>query len=523
MSDAAPPDRPAGNLTRQTVTGIQWSYLGSIVGGVLQFGMTAVMARLLTPAAFGLVALAGLFLRFVDYFARAGISQALIQKPKLAATDIRAAFTLSAGLGALFCAAAVAAAPLAGRIARDPALVPVIRWMALILLLNGLGATAIALLRRSLRFKEIAIIEVGSYIVGYIGVGLAMALTGAGVYALVAAMIVQMGVMTTTSYLLVQHPVLPTRAGGSYRAILGFGGRVSIISFFEFLQTNLDTLIVGRWAGSSQLGLYNRAKVIGELPTVHLTLGMSKVLFPSFSAIQLDQARLRTVYVSAIGIAAAVVLPLNAGMAVAAPEIIRVVLGPQWEGAIAVMPWLLLASTLTLLGMFAGIVAEARAALNAKLLVAVCATLALGGLLFLARGGPLAGYGAAVAAAAAISHLGYVWILTNTLEATFRELLRPYLRTALGALIVAAAIAGVRSVAVGSGAPTVLVLSMEVLTGALTLAVLLLFGPMRPFRDDLGQRLMAAGIGGGGQGRFARSIAWALGGGRDRVTRSVES
>jgi lipopolysaccharide exporter len=70
---------------------------------VLQFGMTAVMARLLTPAAFGLVALAGLFLRFVDYFARAGISQALIQKPKLAATDIRAAFTLSAGLAALFC------------------------------------------------------------------------------------------------------------------------------------------------------------------------------------------------------------------------------------------------------------------------------------------------------------------------------------------------------------------------------------------------------------------------------------
>jgi lipopolysaccharide exporter len=489
-----PVERQSTNLTRSTLAGLQWAYIGSAAGAVLQFGMTAVMARLLTPAAFGLVALAGLFLRFVNYFAKAGISQALIQKHQLTKKDIRAAFTLSSGLSAGFAILVLALSPMAGQVAQDPAVIPVLRWLALGLVLQGLGAPSLALLRRDLRFKHLAMIEVGSYIVGYIGVGLTMALMGFGVYALVAAMPTQGAASTASAYLLIRHPVKPTRAPEPYRSILSFGARISVIGFFEFLQSNLDTLAVGRWAGATQLGLYNRAKLLAELPSYQLMSGLSQVLFPSFSAIQRDPQRLFGAYRTAVGSAAAIVLPLNAGMAIAAPEIIMVLLGPQWVGAVEVMPWLLLASSITLVGHFAGVVAEAQAALNAKIFIALATTATLALLLVLAEGRSLAAYGAAVAASAIVSHVGYVAVLRQTLQKTFKELTSPYGRSLLAAALVAGAIAAARAGMLYLEAPLIAVLASEVLVGAVTLFGLLRIGVLSPIRLEFARRLAASGI-----------------------------
>lgn len=502
---------PARNLSRRTAIGLQWTYLGTAVGGVLQFGMAAVLARLLTPTAFGLVALAGVFLRFVDYFARAGITQALIQKPSLSRTDTRAGFLLSAGLGAAFAAVAFLAAPAAATIAREPDLVPVLRWLALGLAVNGFGAPSIALLRRNLRFRPLATLEVGSYVVGYVLVGLAMALAGRGVYALIAAMLTQATLKAVGAYLLIRHAVKPTLDREAYRSILSFGARVSLISFLEFLRSNLDTLAVGRFAGASQLGLYNRANLLADLPAYHLSSGLSQVLFPSFSAIQFDLKRLRGAYLSAIGMTAAIILPLNAGMAVAAREIVLVVLGPQWEGSIAVMPILLLASSITLTGQFAGIVAEAQAALNTKLLVAAASAVTLAVLLLLARGGPLPGYGAALVGAAAVSHLGYVAILSRTLDTPLRNLLRPYAPAAIGAAIVAGSIALTRVALLELlSLPTSLVLTAEVLVGAATLFTLLRIGPLKVFQADFARRLSDAGFLKEATGPVSRLLRWSI-------------
>jgi lipopolysaccharide exporter len=507
-----PPERPKADLTRQTLAGLQWTYLGTATTAVFQFGMTAVMARLLTPAAFGLVALAGLFLRFVNYFARAGVTQAIVQKPSLSRHDIRAAFTLSAGLGAAFAFVAATAAPLAGSVAQDAELVPVLRWLSLSLVIRGLGAPAVALLRRELRFKPLAVIDIVSYLVGYVGVGLPMALNSAGVYALIGAMLTQTAVGAVGAYAIAAHPLLPTTERRSYRAILSVGGRISVINFLEFLKLNLDTLAVGRWAGASQLGLYNRANLLADLPAYHLTNGLSQVLLPSFSSIQTEHRRLREAYLSAVGMTAAIVLPMNAGMAVAAREIVMVMLGPQWLGAIEVMPWLLLASSLTLIGHFAGVVAEAQAALNAKMLIAggSAATLAL--LLVLAEGRSLSAYGVALAATAAVSHLGYVWLLTRTLESSFRILFRPYLPAMLAAGLLAAAIAGCRALLLElTDLPVGIILLGEITTGAVSLLILFRLGPLRGLRSDFARRLSAAGLL-RGDGRLIDRIAlWVVG------------
>ena len=511
MADA-PPDRPTTDLSRRTLGGLQWTYLGSAVGAVLQIAMAAVLARLLTPAAFGLVALAGVFLRFIGYFSQAGVTQALVQKQTLSRDDIRAGFTLSAGISILFAGIAVLAAPLAGTFAQDPGLVPVLRWLSLGMVIHGLAAPAVALLRRDLRFKPLALIGIGSYIFGYAGVGLAMALTGAGVYALVGAILAQALTRAVAMYAIVRHPLLPTMERSSHRAILGFGARVSVISFLEFLQSNLDTLAVGRFAGSANLGLYNRANLLADLPAYHLSTGLSQVLFPSFSSIQHDHRRLRGAYVSAVGMSAAIILPLNAGIAVAAREIVLVLLGPQWSGAIQVMPWLLLASGIALVGHFAGIVAEAQAALNSKMLVAGGSTIVLAILLVLARGRPLSAYGAALAAAALFSHIGYVAILTRTLETSFSTLMRPYGPAIIGAACVAAAIGGMRALFLYVlAAGTIIVLVAEILTGAVALALLFRIGPLRMFRDDLARRLTDSGLLTDTSSGRNRAILWLIG------------
>jgi lipopolysaccharide exporter len=510
-----PTARPTTGLTRSTLAGLQWTYLGTATTAVFQFGMTAVMARLLTPAAFGLIALAGLFLRFVNYFARAGVTQAIVQKPTLSRNDIRAAFTLSAGLGAAFALVAATAAPLAGSVAQDSELVPVLRWLSLSLVIRGLGAPAVALLRRELRFKPLALIEVGSYLVGYVAVGLPMALNGAGVYALIGAMLTQTAVGAAGAYAIAAHPLLPTTARRSYRAILSVGGRISVINFLEFLKLNLDTLAVGRWAGTSQLGLYNRANLLADLPAYQLTNGLSQVLLPSFSSIQTEHRRLREAYLSAVGMTAAIVLPLNAGMAVAAREIVLVMLGPQWIGAIDVMPWLLLASSLTLIGHFAGVVAEAQAALNAKMLIAGGAAATLGLLLMLAEGRSLSAYGVALAVTAAVSHFGYVWLLTRTLDSSFSILFRPYVPAMLGAAILAAAIAGCRTLLIElTDLPVGIVLAAEITTGTVSLLILFRVGPLRRFRSDFARRLSAAGLLRQDGRLIGRIVLWVVGPGQ---------
>jgi hypothetical protein len=147
MRDA--PSRPTPDLTRHTISGPPRAYLGSAVGGVPQFGMTAALARLPAPSGSGLIALSDLFLRFVEHSTKAGVTQAPMHRLTLSTADNRAAFTLSAGLAAGFSALVFFHSPLATRIFSELDLPPVLQWLALGLPIQGLGPRSIAPLRRS--------------------------------------------------------------------------------------------------------------------------------------------------------------------------------------------------------------------------------------------------------------------------------------------------------------------------------------------------------------------------------------
>ena len=158
--DAAEP-----NLTRRTLGGFSWSVGGRVLGLVAQIAYTSVMARLLTPELFGIMASAQVVLLAGQILAELGIGRALVQADELSTEQVRAAFTASVGLGVVLTGVLVLAAPAVGLLFDDPAVTSVTRVMATVLIFITLGLTAEAMLLRSMRFKQVALLELGAFVI----------------------------------------------------------------------------------------------------------------------------------------------------------------------------------------------------------------------------------------------------------------------------------------------------------------------------------------------------------------------
>ncbi|SHJ58944.1 Membrane protein involved in the export of O-antigen and teichoic acid [Hymenobacter daecheongensis DSM 21074] len=482
--------REQKNLTVATVNGVKWTMVATIVNSVLQIGYTAVMARLLSPAAFGLVALAGVILRFGVYFAKMGMERAIVQKPDLTEQDVRVAFTSSVLLGLLFAGLLVLGAPLAARIVHQPEVIPVVRALAIGIFLSGLNGTAMSLLHRAMRFRALAIMEMLSFLLSYLGLGMLLAWQGFGVWALVGASLGQGLIITVFSYSAVRHSVRLLFSWAAYRPLLAYGSRMSVISFVEFVSMSLDTLLIGRLLGPAALGIYTRGSMLIALPVHLLSSNVAKVIFPSFSKVQADRAKLRDVYLSSITLIAMVITPVCAGVMVAAPEIVLVMLGPHWLEAIPILRVICATYALSAVTMFAGVVCDATAVLTWKLNLNVFYVLLLAGLMFFCSRYGLLGVAWALVAGELVRTLLYTVLMRRVLAAPPLSLLRAYGPGVLAGLLAALGIAAVRHSLQPLGVPTVVLLGLEMLVGAVVLGSLGLLYPPAQLRDVL-RRLLA--------------------------------
>ena len=486
----------AKNLTLATVNGVKWTMTATAVNAVLQIGYTAVMARLLNPAAFGLVALAGVILRFGVYFAKMGMERAIIQKSDLTERDVRAAFTSSLLLGAFFAGLLVLGAPLAARVVEQPEVIPVVRALAVGIFLSGVNGTALSLLNRAMRFRALAIFEIISFLVSYLGLGLVLAWQGFGVWALVGATLGQALLMTVLTYGAVRHTLRLLFSWDAYRPLLAYGSRMSAISFVEFLTMSLDTLLIGRLLGPGALGIYSRGSMLIGLPVYLLSSNVAKVVFPSFSQVQADRARLREVYLSSITLVAMLVTPVCAGAAVAAPEIVRVMLGPKWLAAVPILQVISVTYVLSAVTMFAGVVCDATAVLGRKLILNLVCLAGLAGLLFAGSRFGLVGVAWALVGGELLRAGLYTALMRRVLAAEPFALLRAYGPGVLAGAGAVAAIGAVRYGLLAVGAPALPILVAEMLAGAGVLGSLILIYPpvqLREVMRPLLARITSAG------------------------------
>ena len=430
----------SGSLARSTAVGVAWSGGTIIVTTLMQIVYSAVMARLLAPADFGLVAAALLSLRFVSYLSTLGIGSAVVQRDELSAAEGSAAFKLSSLLGLSTAAVALLGAPLLASIVRQPAATNVTRWMAVGLLIGAVSAVPEALLRRRMQFRGLSLLQVLSYAIGYLGVGITLAVRGWGVWSLVTASLAQ-GLIQLIGLMLMSD--LSLKGGLSLRASskrAAFGGAVTVTGFLEFLQASIDTLAVGRWAGAAGLGQYSRATYMVGLPVEKASSATTRVLLSSLSRVQNEPVRFGRAFSTASSLMACVVLIPTAMIAVAAPAVVAVVLGPGWGTAASVLPVVSMAYALSLLTHFPAVAAESLGLVRRKLwlqAIALAVTLAAVGAVVM-TGPSLMRLATAWGTGEVVRHLLYWRFIVPKLGPSIPALLRRY-----GAAVVIAATAAV--------------------------------------------------------------------------------
>lgn len=325
---------PPRTLAARTVTAAQWRLVSSVVQGGMQFGVGVLLARLLPPAAFGLVALAMVVTGFASSVSDLGLGAAVIQRRDLTERHVRVSFTASMLMALGLAGILVLLSPFSAPLLRDPAVPAVLRAESAIFLFGGLGSTARAVLRRDLRFQPLFWTGFLSYLLGYAAVATGMALLGYGVWSLVVGALAQALVESLLSLAVARHSLRPLLARAELRELFGFGAGVSSNDLVNYVARNSDNLIVGRWLGEAALGLYGRAYNLMTLPLNYLGVAAHQVLFPAMAEIQDDRPRMGRAYLTSVQVTALVTIPVMAGMAVAAPHMTVALYGGAWTGMV---------------------------------------------------------------------------------------------------------------------------------------------------------------------------------------------
>jgi len=322
---------PPDSMGQRSVEGFLWS--GSAVGAQAfgQIAVLALLARFLTAVEFGVVSAALVVIGLVRILTEAIVGPAVTQRPDLTVDHQKSAFALSLYIGLAAGVIMFVSAEGIASLFAIPELVPVVRALAPMFLLESLGTVPAALLQRDLAFSRLSIVEMISFLVGYSAVGVILALLGAGIWALVAA---QLGFSVVKSgMLLVRRPhpkglLLSRRAS---REILYFGGGHMSARFLNYLAIQGDYFVVGRWMSAESLGFYGRAYQLALRPSVLLGIALDRVIFPVMATVQGDLERLRRVYRRSVSLVASLTAPLSALGVILGSELVLLVLGPGWE------------------------------------------------------------------------------------------------------------------------------------------------------------------------------------------------
>jgi len=323
-------DFEAADLFGRATRGVLWLSGVRVLDHVLGLAVKIVLARLLAPGDFGLVAMALVVTSFLRLFVDLGLTAALVQRrDRIGDVERSTAFWLIAAVALLATVVLWPAAPLVAAFFAVPALSPVLRAMSVVLILAVPETAYGSLLQRDLQFRLLALRSIAATVVAG-GISLALATRGAGVWALVAYTMIGAGMRSTLLML----------AGGWYPrllfspAVVGelwrFGRFQMGAQFLNYVSRHFDNLLVGRFLGSAALGYYALAYQGVALPFLHLSQPVATVLFPAFCRIGDDRARLNRAYLAALQMLIAATWPLGVLAALLAPHVIPAVLGSKW-------------------------------------------------------------------------------------------------------------------------------------------------------------------------------------------------
>lgn len=327
---------PNEEFKRISVRGGAATLFGQGFGTALQIGMTIVLARLLSPADYGLQGMVLSLTNLLSLFKDAGLSAAAVQQKDLSHEQASTLFWINLGVGAILTILTAAVAPILVVFYKEPRLLWVTIASSSIFLFNSVAFQHHALLDRSMLFATSARIGVVSSAISS-ALAVIMAALGCGYWALIAQNICLPIVDAAGVWMVLRWlPGRPRWASGIC-SMLRFGGTVSLNSLVVYFAYNTEKILLGRFWGAGALGIYGRAYQLANLPVQTLLSSVGTVAFPVLSRMQGDAQRLRRSYLQFHSAVVTMTIPAVLSCVVFADEIVRVVLGPKWAGVAAVL------------------------------------------------------------------------------------------------------------------------------------------------------------------------------------------
>lgn len=329
----------------KAVRGVRWTILKFAGPRGIGLVTMVVLARLLVPADFGLVAIGTIVVEFFTLFADFGLGHTLVLRQDLDRRAQGTILTLMIALGVTVAGLAFATAPLLATALGEPRAGDVIAVLAVILSFVGLSSFYDQLLRRELEFRRLFVASVLQSLV-YATIAITLAALGAGVWSIVIGQAVSMAILSATLVALSPYRVRPTFHRGAAREAVSVGKGFLFQGGVAYLGKNADYIAIGRMLGTAPLGIYATAFRLAEVSFKTVTNPVAVVTFPGFSRMLRRKENVRPAFLSVLRLVALVACPIGVLLSAVADPFVRALFGEQWLAMIA---------PLTVLGIWAAL------------------------------------------------------------------------------------------------------------------------------------------------------------------------
>lgn len=343
VTTSASADEPVSTpLGRTAARGAAWMGAAQLLRQLIQLGAGILLARLLTPSDFGLVAVVWAVASLAFPFTELGLTTALVRRPDLQPKDQDSAFWLNLASGITVAGVVAFLAPFLGAAYHEPRLVDLL-FLSCANFVLATNVVQTAWLERHLRFKLLATLDLVAQSVGWT-VAVVCAVLGLGVWSLLIGPQITLAIQAVAVWTIVRWRPRSAGTRRSYRELWRFGRGVIVFQLADLSASNVDSISIPAVAGALQLGLYNRAYNLTRLPVQQTQMVLGRVFVPVLSTIKDDKGRLRAVTEKAFVISAAVGLPVALVLIVNGPLLVPVLFGQQWKPMVPYLQLLAVAS-----------------------------------------------------------------------------------------------------------------------------------------------------------------------------------
>ncbi|KAA6316526.1 Teichuronic acid biosynthesis protein TuaB, partial [termite gut metagenome] len=320
----------------ESLKGVVWSAVDRFSVQGIQFVLSIILARLVAPSEYGLIAMLGIFLAIAQTFIDSGFSNALIQKKDRTETDYSTVFYFNIAVAGIVYAILFICSPYIAGFYKEPQLEIITKWVGLNIVISAFSIVQRTKLTVKLDFKTQTKASLLAVIVSGC-IGIALAYQGFGVWALVIQALSSSFLNTLLLWIFAKWKPSLIFSWQSFHILFSFGSKLLLSSLLHTLYMNLYTLIIGRRFSAVNVGYFNRSQTLAMFPSTNITDIISRVMYPSLCSIQDEEERLKKLFFKYLRMVSFIVFPLMIGLSVLSKPLIQVVLTDKWLPAASLL------------------------------------------------------------------------------------------------------------------------------------------------------------------------------------------